>query len=69
MKIKLSMTVAFLCIGGFLAASVQEPKTKAPKKEPHRVAGEIPFSYSYPETLASAKSNGKPIFAYFTYDT
>jgi hypothetical protein len=42
---------------------------KAPRQEPHRVLGDIPFSYSYPETLARARSNGRPILAYFTFDT
>jgi len=42
---------------------------KAPKKEPHRVFGDIPFSYSYSETVARARSNGRPILAYFTFDT
>ena len=38
-------------------------------KEPHRVLGNLPFSYSYPEILNLARQNGKPIFAYFTYGT
>ena len=70
MRIKMSLAIAAFCIGGCLAASSsQEQEAKAPKKEPHHVQGNVPFSYSYPETLALAKSNGKPILAYFTYDT
>jgi cytochrome oxidase Cu insertion factor (SCO1/SenC/PrrC family) len=69
MKIRMSLAIAALCVGGCLAASGQEPANKAPKKEPHRVLGQIPFSYSYPDTLKLANSNGKPILAYFTFDT
>jgi len=68
MKIKMSLAIVAFCIGACLAAISQEQEAKAPKKEPHRVQGNVPFSYSYPETLALAKSNGKPILAYFTFD-
>lgn len=69
MRMKTNLAMAALFFGGCLATSGQEPAAKAPKKEPHRVQGDIPFSYSYPETLALANSNGKPILAYFTFDT
>ena len=36
---------------------------------PHQVVGKIDFFYSFPETLARAQENGKPIFAYFTFET
>lgn len=35
---------------------------------PCHVTGDIPFSYDYAETLAAARENGKPIFAFFTFD-
>ncbi len=69
MRIKTSLAIAALCVGGCLVASGQEPAEKAPKKEPHHVLGNVPFSYSYPEALKLAESNGKPVLAYFTFDT
>ena len=35
----------------------------------HRVAGEIPFGYSFEEAAARAAEDGRPIFAYFTFAT
>jgi len=46
----------------------QAPEKKAVKKI-HRVMGELPFSYSFPETQSLARKNSKPIFAYFTFET
>ena len=37
-------------------------------KKHHRVLGKIDFSYSYVETLARAQKDGRPIFAYFTFE-
>jgi len=50
-------------------ADHQQPSAQEPAKERHRVQGNVPFSYSYTETLNLARRNGKPIFAYFTYAT
>jgi hypothetical protein len=52
-----------------ISAGHQQPSAQEPAKKPHRVQGKVPFSYSYTETLNLARRNGKPIFAYFTYET
>jgi hypothetical protein len=64
------------CLIFFLAAPLipqtQESGSQAARpaaKKPHRVLGEMPFSYSYEETLNLARKNNKPIFAYFTFET
>ena len=41
---------------------------QADEGDRHRVEGKIPFSYDYAETLERAKADGKPIFAYFTFE-
>ena len=41
----------------------------ADENDRHRVEGKIPFSYDFEETLERAKADGKPIFAYFTFET
>jgi len=51
------------------AEEQQKPAVQEPAKKPHRVQGDIPFSYSYSETLNLARKNGRPIFAYFTFET
>jgi hypothetical protein len=50
-------------------AEKQQPAAREAAKKRHRVLGEIPFSYSYDQTLSLARKNGKPIFAYFTFET
>jgi hypothetical protein len=50
-------------------AQQQKPAAQEPAKKRHRVQGELPFSYDYAKTLALAGKNGKPIFAYFTFET
>jgi hypothetical protein len=55
-----------------LIPQTQESGSQAARpaaKKPHRVLGEMPFSYSYEETLNLARKNNKPIFAYFTFET
>ena len=42
---------------------------RADDNDRHRVEGKIPFSYDYAETLERAKADGKPILAYFTFET
>ena len=57
-------------MGGATFALLLLVLTSAPdEKAPHRVLGRIDFSYSLEETVARAQENGKPIFAYFTYET
>ncbi len=53
---------------GFPAVE-QQPAAQEPAKKPHRVQGDIPFSYSFEETLSLARKNGRPVFAYFTFET
>ncbi|MEQ8767118.1 MAG: thioredoxin family protein [Planctomycetota bacterium] len=38
-------------------------------QEPHRVKGELPFGYSLESALSQAEENGKPVLAYFTFET
>ena len=52
-----------------LAILVGASPLRADEDDRHRVEGKIPFSYDYAETLERAKSDGKPILAYFTFET
>ncbi len=35
----------------------------------HRVTGKIPFGYFFEEVASRAAADGRPIFAYFTFET
>jgi hypothetical protein len=77
MKFRREMTAWILCLGLGVAAAAPPARPEAAGRIPsqgkeekaaHLVLGNLPFSYSYGETLRLARQNGKPIFAYFTYD-
>jgi hypothetical protein len=77
MKAKAFLTTLLLGCGLCLNPTVPNARTaerqqsaaQKPEKKAHRVMGDIPFSYSYQETLKLARQNGKPMFAYFTFAT
>jgi hypothetical protein len=72
MKARTFCAVWLLGLAAFASGRVmpgQQPAKEATVKQAHRVLGDLPFSYSYANTLKLARQNGKPIFAYFTYAT
>ena len=54
-------------LAGFVVAVFS--MTTYADEERHRVKGKIDFSYDYAETMELSKRNGKPVFAYFTFET
>jgi hypothetical protein len=58
-----------LAVAPARTAEQAKPAAKEAEKKRHRVLGELPFSYDYQDTLAKARTNGRPIFAYFTFET